>query len=122
MNRFLMKVLFGPAQRAELQFQRYQAGFVHTLDLGRQLFAMADQETQEQLQADLGTLQEDWDKLQNLLGRRTELAQTVIKVTERLLQFRSRVRNRSWSGVRNRSWSGVRNCSWSWSGVGIRSW
>eukprot|EP00066_Takifugu_rubripes_P029030 XP_011618296.1 PREDICTED: nesprin-2-like [Takifugu rubripes] len=66
-------------QRAELQFQRHQAGFVHTLDLGRQLFAMADQETQEQLQVDLGTLQEDWDKLQNLLGRRTELTQTIIK-------------------------------------------
>lgn len=82
------KWVFGSAQRAQLQFQRYQAAFIHTLDLGRQLFAMADQETQEQLQADLGTLQEDWDKLQNLLGRRTELTQTVIKVTEHLLQFR----------------------------------
>lgn len=48
--------------------------------MGRQLFAMADQETQEQLQADLGTLQEDWDKLQNLLGRRTALSQTILKV------------------------------------------
>lgn len=76
-----MKPLFGSAQRAELQFQRHQAGFVHTLDLGRQLFAMADQQTQEQLQADLGSLQEDWDKLQNLLGRRTALTQTLIKVT-----------------------------------------
>lgn len=56
--------------------------------MGRQLFAMADQETQEQLQADLGTLQEDWDKLQNLLGRRTELTQTIIQVTKHLLQFR----------------------------------
>lgn len=54
--------------------------------MGRQLFAMADQETQEQLQVDLGTLQEDWDKLQNLLGRRTELTQTIIKVREHLMQ------------------------------------
>lgn len=85
---FLIKNSLGSAQHAELQFQRYQAGFIHTLDLGRQLFAMADQETQEQLQADLGTLQEDWDKLQNLLGRRTELTQTIIKVMAHLLEFR----------------------------------
>lgn len=78
--------ILGSSQRVELQFQRHQAGFVQTLDVGRQLFAMADQETQEQLQGDLGTLQEDWDKLQNLLGRRTELTQTIIKVREHLLQ------------------------------------
>ncbi|CAG03762.1 unnamed protein product, partial [Tetraodon nigroviridis] len=82
-------------QRAELQFQRHQAGFVHTLDLGRQLFAMADQQTQEQLQADLGSLQEDWDKLQNLLGRRTALTQTLIKkwrrCEDRLTDSRTRL-------------------------------
>lgn len=49
---------------------------------------MADQETQDQLQADLGTLQEDWDELQNLLGRRTELTQTIIKVGEHMLHYR----------------------------------
>lgn len=93
----------GSSQRAELQFQRCQAGFVHTLDVGRQLFAMADQETQEQLQLDLGTLQEDWDRLQNLLGRRTELIQTIIKVREHLLALtqsswtRVRTRTRSWT-------------------------
>lgn len=61
---------------------------------------MADQETQEQLQEDLGTLQEDWDELQNLLGRRTELIQTIIKVGEHLLLF-------SWVGDQDQGWGPV---------------
>lgn len=58
---------------------------------------MADQETQEQLQADLGTLQEDWDELQNLLGRRMELTQAIIKVggTSAAVQAPTQF---SWSG------------------------
>lgn len=64
---------------------------------------MADQETQEQLREDLGTLQEDWDELQNLLGRRTELTQTIIEVGEHLLLLKTgdryRTQDQGWGPV-----------------------
>ena len=41
---------------------------------------MADQDTQNRLQAELGSLQDEWDKVQSLLGRRMELTRTVAKV------------------------------------------
>lgn len=68
-------------QHTELLFQRYQSTFIHTLDVGRQLFSMGDEGTQNQLQADLGTLQEEWDNLQSLLGRRTDLTEAIIQVS-----------------------------------------
>nr|XP_020467210.1 nesprin-2 isoform X2 [Monopterus albus] len=44
---------------------------------------MGDEETQAQLQADLGTLQEEWDNLHSLLGHRMELIRAVVKNWER---------------------------------------
>ncbi|KAM6917369.1 nesprin-2-like [Lycodopsis pacificus] len=70
-------------QHTELLFQRYQSSFIHTLEVGRQLFSMGDEETQTRLQADLGTLQEEWDNLHSLLGRRTELTEGIVKNWER---------------------------------------
>lgn len=67
-------------QHTELLFQRYQSTFIHTLDVGRQLFSMGDEGTQNQLQADLGALQEEWDNLQSLLVRRTDLTEAIIQV------------------------------------------
>ncbi|KAM4723418.1 nesprin-2 [Anableps anableps] len=70
-------------QHTELLFQRYQSTFIHTLEVGRQLFYMGDQETQSQLQLDLGTLQEEWENLHNLLAKRMELIETIIKNWDR---------------------------------------
>ncbi|XP_029982223.1 LOW QUALITY PROTEIN: nesprin-2-like [Sphaeramia orbicularis] len=70
-------------QHTELLFQRHQASFIHTLEVGRQLFSMGDEETQAQLQAQLGTLQEEWDNLHSLLGRRMELTEAIVKNWER---------------------------------------
>ncbi|XP_027134505.1 nesprin-2 isoform X2 [Larimichthys crocea] len=70
-------------QHTELLFQRYQCSFIHTLDVGQQLFSMGDEETQNQLQTDLGTLQEEWDNLHSLLGRRMELTEAIVKNWER---------------------------------------
>lgn len=67
-------------QHTELLFQRYQSSFIHTLDIGRQLFSMGDEETQNRLQKDLGTLQEEWDNLHSLLGRRMDLTEAIVKV------------------------------------------
>lgn len=67
-------------QHTELLFQRYQSSFIHTLDVGRQLFSMGDEEIQTQLQTDLGTLQEEWDNLHSLLGRRMDLTEAIVKV------------------------------------------
>lgn len=69
-------------QHTELLFQRYQSTFIHTLEVGRQLFSMGDEETQNQLQTDLGALQEEWDNLHSLLGRRVDLTEAIIKVLE----------------------------------------
>ncbi|TKS86107.1 Nesprin-2 KASH domain-containing protein 2 [Collichthys lucidus] len=66
-------------QHTELLFQRYQCSFIHTLDVGQQLFSMGDEETQNQLQTDLETLQEEWDNLHSLLGRRMELTEAIVK-------------------------------------------
>lgn len=66
-------------QHTELMFQRYQSSFLHTLEVGRQLFSMGDEETQAQLQSELGTLQEEWDNLHELLGRRMDLTEAIIK-------------------------------------------
>ncbi|XP_068574256.1 nesprin-2-like isoform X2 [Cebidichthys violaceus] len=66
-------------QHTELLFQRYQCSFIHTLEVGRQLFSMGDEETQTRLQTDLGTLQEEWDDLHGLLGRRMELTEEILK-------------------------------------------
>ncbi|KAK2826776.1 hypothetical protein Q5P01_020990 [Channa striata] len=64
----------------ELLFQRHQCSFVHTLEVGRHLFCMGDEETQAQLQTDLGNLQEEWDNLRSLLDRRIELTEAILKV------------------------------------------
>ncbi|XP_005948911.2 nesprin-2 isoform X4 [Haplochromis burtoni] len=70
-------------QHKELLFQRYQSSFINTLEVGRQLFSMGDEETQTQLQTDLGTLQEEWDNLHSLLFKRLELTEAIIKNWER---------------------------------------
>lgn len=70
-------------QHTELLFQRYQSSFIHTLDVGRQLFSMGDEEIQTQLQTDLGTLQEEWDNLHSLLSRRMDLTEAIVKNWER---------------------------------------
>lgn len=70
-------------QHKELLFQRYQSSFINTLEIGRQLFSMGDEETQTQLQTDLGTLQEEWDNLHSLLSKRLELTEAIIKNWER---------------------------------------
>ncbi|XP_041668046.1 nesprin-2-like isoform X2 [Cheilinus undulatus] len=70
-------------QHTELLFQRYQSSFIHTLEIGRQLFSMGDEETQNQLQSELGTLQEEWDNLHSLLSRRVDLTEAIIKNWER---------------------------------------
>lgn len=41
---------------------------------------MGDEEIQTQLQTDLGTLQEEWDNLHSLLGRRMDLTEAIVKV------------------------------------------
>lgn len=41
---------------------------------------MGDEETQNRLQTDLGTLQEEWDNLHSLLGRRMDLTEAIVKV------------------------------------------
>lgn len=69
-------------QHTELLFQRYQSTFIHTLEVGRQLFSMGDEETQNRLQTDLGALQEEWDNLHSLLGRRMDLTEAIIKVPD----------------------------------------
>ncbi|XP_076002837.1 nesprin-2-like isoform X2 [Genypterus blacodes] len=66
-------------QQTELLLQRYQCTFIHTLELGRQLFSMGDEETQTQIQTDLCTLQEEWENLHNLLGRRMDLTDVIVK-------------------------------------------
>ncbi|MED6255682.1 hypothetical protein ATANTOWER_013257, partial [Ataeniobius toweri] len=63
----------------ELLFQRYQSTFIQTLEVGRQLFSMGDQDTQTQLQLDLGTLQEEWENLHSLLAKRMDLTEAIIK-------------------------------------------
>ncbi|XP_047197742.1 nesprin-2-like isoform X2 [Hippoglossus stenolepis] len=70
-------------QHTELLFQRYQCSFIHTLEVGRQLFAMGDEDTQTQLQTELGTLQEEWDSLHSQLGRRVDLTEAIVKNWER---------------------------------------
>ncbi|XP_053290731.1 nesprin-2 [Pleuronectes platessa] len=40
---------------------------------------MGDEETQTQLQTELGTLQEEWDSLQSQLGRRVDLTEDIVK-------------------------------------------
>ncbi|CAG5866901.1 unnamed protein product [Menidia menidia] len=74
---------FQDLQHTELLFQRYQSTFIHTLEVGRHLFSMGNEETQTQLQMDLGTLQEEWDSLHSLLGRRMDLTEAIIKNWER---------------------------------------
>ncbi|XP_042357133.1 nesprin-2-like isoform X1 [Plectropomus leopardus] len=44
---------------------------------------MGDEGTQTQLQTDLGTLQEEWDNLHSLLGRRMDLTEAIVKNWER---------------------------------------
>lgn len=41
---------------------------------------MGDEETQSQLQMDLGALQEEWDNLHRLLGKRLDLTEAIIQV------------------------------------------
>ncbi|XP_053701658.1 nesprin-2-like isoform X2 [Synchiropus splendidus] len=64
-------------------FQQNQSGLASTLELGRQLFCAGDQDTQNQIQEQLGTLHEDWEMLNRLLGHRLDLTQTIIQNWER---------------------------------------
>ncbi|XP_055018144.1 nesprin-2-like [Boleophthalmus pectinirostris] len=70
-------------QHTEVKFEQYQSSFFHTLEVGRQLFSMGDQETQAQLQTELGTLQHEWDSLHGLLAKRMDLTGDIIKNWER---------------------------------------
>ncbi|XP_033844074.2 nesprin-2-like isoform X2 [Periophthalmus magnuspinnatus] len=70
-------------QHLEVKFEQYQSSFLHTLEVGRQLFSMGDQDTQAQLQVELGTLQHEWDNLHALLGKRMDLTGDIIKNWER---------------------------------------
>ncbi|TNN39882.1 Nesprin-2 [Liparis tanakae] len=72
----------------ELLFQRHQSGFIHTLEVGRQLFSMGDQESQTQLQTELGALQDEWDQLHGMLGRRLQLTEAVVQRASRELTER----------------------------------
>ncbi|KAG5857708.1 hypothetical protein ANANG_G00022250 [Anguilla anguilla] len=67
----------------ELLFHRHQSCYIQTLEVGRQLFSMGDAQTQAQLQAELGTLQEDWERSHSLLGKRRTLICTIIQTWER---------------------------------------
>ncbi|XP_072313200.1 nesprin-2-like [Eucyclogobius newberryi] len=70
-------------QHTEVKFQQYQSSFVHTLEVGRQLFSMGDQDTQATLQTELATLQHEWDSLHALLGKRLDLTGAIIRNWER---------------------------------------
>jgi hypothetical protein len=41
---------------------------------------MGDEQTQAQLQTELATLQEDWENLQGLLEKRTDITNAIIQV------------------------------------------
>uniref|UniRef100_A0AAY5L3K3 Spectrin repeat containing, nuclear envelope 2b n=1 Tax=Esox lucius TaxID=8010 RepID=A0AAY5L3K3_ESOLU len=66
-------------KHTELLFQRYQCSYIQTLELGRQLFSMGDEQTQTQLQNELATLQDNWKNLQGLLGKRKDLTDLIIQ-------------------------------------------
>ncbi|KAG9336608.1 hypothetical protein JZ751_002955 [Albula glossodonta] len=66
----------------ELLFHRHQSCYIQTLEVGRQLFSMGDAQTQAQLQAELGALQEDWERSHSLLGKRRALTCTIIQTWE----------------------------------------
>ncbi|KPP74989.1 hypothetical protein Z043_105797 [Scleropages formosus] len=70
-------------KRMETLFQRHQSTYMQTLEVGRQLFSMGDAETQAQLQTELGSLQEDWEKTCALLQKRRNLADTVLQTWDR---------------------------------------
>lgn len=46
---------------------------------------MGDEDTQTQLQKDLGMLQEEWENLHSLLGRRMDLTEAITKVSGRFV-------------------------------------
>ncbi|KAM9777590.1 nesprin-2 [Neosynchiropus ocellatus] len=64
-------------------FRQNQSGLANTLELGRQLFCSGDQDTQNQIQEQLGTLHEDWETLNRLLGHRLDLTRTIIQNWDR---------------------------------------
>ncbi|CAL8283450.1 unnamed protein product [Lota lota] len=70
-------------QRMDLLSQRYQSSYLQTLEVGRQLFSVGDEETQAGLQTELGSLQEHWDQLHQQLGKRMELTRSIIQSWER---------------------------------------
>ncbi|KAJ8290336.1 hypothetical protein GJAV_G00011560 [Gymnothorax javanicus] len=70
-------------KRMELLFHRHQSCYIQTLEVGRQLFSMGDTQTQVQLQAELGALQEDWEISLSLLGKRRTRICTIIQTWER---------------------------------------
>lgn len=75
------------SQHTELLFQRHQSSFLHTLELGRQLFSMGDEETQARLQEELAALQDEWEQLHGLLGHGVDVSDAVLKVASACLSL-----------------------------------
>ncbi|XP_061677289.1 nesprin-2-like [Syngnathoides biaculeatus] len=71
-------------EHTQLLFRRHQSSFIHTLELGRQLFSAAtEQDTQDAIRAELAGLQDDWDRLRGALSHRLDLTRGVVEKWER---------------------------------------
>ncbi|TRY90475.1 hypothetical protein DNTS_015635 [Danionella cerebrum] len=66
----------------ELLFQRSASAYLCVMEVGRQLFLVSDTHSQAELQTDLATLQDEWERAQCMLGKRTTLTSDIIKKWE----------------------------------------
>ncbi|XP_061531484.1 nesprin-2-like [Phycodurus eques] len=80
----ILRLSLRQLQHTQLLFRRHQSSFIHTLELGRQLFSAAgEQDAQDAIQAELATLQDDWERLHGALTRCLDLTQAVVENWDR---------------------------------------
>ncbi|KAK1160588.1 nesprin-2-like [Acipenser oxyrinchus oxyrinchus] len=66
----------------EMLFQRHRCSYILTLETGKQIFSMANPETETLLQEELCELQESWEHTETLLKEKKQLMNTALESWE----------------------------------------
>ncbi|RXM94924.1 Nesprin-2 [Acipenser ruthenus] len=70
----------------EMLFQRHRCSYILTLETGKQIFSMANPETETLLQEELCELQESWEHTETLLKEKKQLMNTSLEEAEESLE------------------------------------
>lgn len=67
-------------QKAKEKLSNHEELYIQTVQVCRQILPLVDVQTQNELKAEIGALQEAWEQSNSLVVKRKALSETVIQV------------------------------------------